>query len=193
MTLPARSISVTPQGEPDGWEIPAGYLRDLGPGGATQLVVSVPAAWLGAVHRQLVAVLGSPLGFMYRQVVDRRDPKPQGAPPRDFVGLDLPSELLIHALSNFEAFLYHDARSELWARGPLGDQVILDADGLLYVMPDDPAFVDVLRGVGLTEGLEETIRDRDYARHTFHAANDALEDAFVRELRLTEVVHRKGA
>jgi hypothetical protein len=59
-------------------------------------------------------------------------------------------------------------------------------------MPDDPAFEDVLRAAGLSDDLGDTIRDRDYAKHWFHAPNDALEDAWIRELRLTEIAHRKS-
>ncbi|MFM2162374.1 MAG: hypothetical protein RLZZ383_1886 [Pseudomonadota bacterium] len=182
-----KSESVREDGTPDGWSPPAAFLRDVGPGGQTQLVVSVPTPWLGAVHRELVAALAPPLGLLYRQVVDRRDPQPQGAPPRDFVGLEMDPATVGSALLQFEDLLYHDARCELWVRGAMNDQIILDADGLMYLVPDDPAFEDVLRGAGLSDDLGQTIRDRDYAKHWFHAPNDALEDAFLKALRLTEV------
>lgn len=191
LTTP-KSESVDAQGAPDGWPIPAGFLRDLGPGGEAQVVVSVPTAWLGAVHRELVRVLNAPFGLLYRQVVDRRNPGPQGAPPRDFVALELGEAELLSALERYADLVYHDARCEVWVRGSLGDQVILDADGLMYLMPDDPAFEDVLRAAGLSDDLGDTIRDRDYAKHWFHAPNDALEDAWIRELRLTEIAHRKS-
>jgi hypothetical protein len=182
-----KSESVREDGTPDGWSPPAAFLRDIGPAGQTQLVVSVPTAWLGRVHRDLVAALSPPLGVLYRQVVDRRDPQPEGSPPRDFVGLELSHDAVRSALTQFEDLLYHDARCELWVRGAMNDQIILDADGLIYLVPDDPAFEDVLRGAGLSDDLEQTIRDRDYAKHWFHAPNDALEDAFLRTLKLTEV------
>src|SRR5689334_24599834 len=58
----------------------------------TQLVASVGIEHLLPLHVELLGALSPPLGVLYRQVIDRRDPKPQGTPPRDFVGLDLRSE-----------------------------------------------------------------------------------------------------
>lgn len=185
-----KSESVTEQGEPDGWEPVAGFVRDLGPGGQTQLVISVPSRFLLDLHQQLVRVLSTPLGVMYRQVIDRREPKPQGAPPTDFVTLDVPVDTVTDALARFTELLHHDARCELWVRGALGDHVVIDTDGLLYCAPDDPAFRDVLLGNGLIEGVDVTIADRDYVRHWFHAECDALEERLITELNLTRYVAR---
>jgi hypothetical protein len=186
----AKSVSVNEQGDPDGWEPTAGFLRDVSPTGQTQLVVSVPASFLAVVHRELVRSLTPPLGLLYRQVVDRRSPRPQGAPPRDFVALELPPEQVLAACERFGDLLYHDARCELWVRGALGEQVVLDADGVMFCAPDDPVFEDVLRANGLSDDLGQTILDRDYARHSFHGDNDALEDELIRALRLVEVAPR---
>ncbi|MCB9680962.1 MAG: hypothetical protein H6733_05770 [Alphaproteobacteria bacterium] len=185
-----KAQSVTEQGEADGWVPLPGFVRDQGPGGRTQLVVSVPTEHLLAVHVELVRVLGSPLGVLYRQAVDRKDPQPQGAPPRDFVGLDLPADAVIDAVRRFTDLLHHDARCELWIRGSLGDQIILDTDGLLFCQPDDPAFEDVLLSNGLVRDLDATIADRDYVKHLFHASNDEAEAQLVATLGLTQVPHR---
>lgn len=186
----AKSVSVTEQGEPDGWEPTPGFLRDVSPAGETQLIVSLPASHLGQVHRELVGTLSRPLGLLYRQVVDRRSPRPQGAPPRDFVALQLEPEQVIDALTRFASLVYHDARCELWVRGAMGEQVVLDADGVLFCAPDDPVFEDVLRANGLSDDLGQTILDRDYARHSFHSELDPLEGELIAALRLVEVPAR---
>jgi hypothetical protein len=187
----AKAVSVTKDSQPDGWEPTAGFVRDLAPDGQTQLVASVPTRHLLALHVELVRVLSAPLGLMYRQVIDRRDPKPQGTPPRDFVALELSTDAVVDALRRFTDLIHHDARCELWVRGALGDHVVLDTDGLLHCAPDDPAFRDVLLGNGLVEDVDETIADRDYVMHQFHAENDALEDALLADLGLTEYVARR--
>lgn len=188
--LGPKASSVVESGEEDGWTPTPGYVRDMGPGGKAQVVVSVPVTQLAAVHADLVKVLGSPLGVLYRQVVDRQDPQPQGAPPRDFVALDVPADQLLSALTRHGSLLYHDARCELWLRGPMGDQIILDTDGLIFCQPDDPAFEDVFVAHGLSAEVSETIADRDYVKHWFHADNDAVELGLFASLQLTQVAHR---
>jgi hypothetical protein len=105
--------------------------------------------------------------------------------------LDLDTEAVLAALQTHGGLIYHDARSELWIKGAFKEQVVLDADGLIYCYPDDPVFLDVILGHGLPENPGQTIIERDYAKHWFHAENDAEEQAFIRDLRLTEVAHRK--
>lgn len=190
MDLTPKSQSVTQDGEPDGWEPPAGYTREVDHAGGTRVSVSVPTAFLARVHADLVRAMAPPLGFLYRQVVDRQNPKPQGAPPRDWVGLDLPADAVVEALTACAPLVYHDARCEIWVRGALREQVILDADGMIYCYPDDPAFLDVILGHGLEADPPQTILERDYARHWYHAGNDALEGELVRRLRLVEVPSR---
>lgn len=191
VALGARSVSVTEAGEPDGWTPSNGFVRDVGRDGETQIVVSTAPASLHPVHLALVAALDGPLSVLYRQLVDRQAPRPQGSPPRDFVALGVPSERVLAALEAASGLIYHDARSELWIRGRLGDQVVLDADGVIYCQPDDPLFEDLLRAHGVPEGIEQTILDRDYARHTFHAEHDAAEVAFRDALGLVEVAVRR--
>lgn len=186
-----RAESVTEQGAPDGWRPEPGFLRDLGPGGKAQLVVSVPPEHLQRVHLELLGVLGSPLKFLYRQHVDRKEPRPAGAPPRDHVGLDLPASEVLTSLQVHASLIYGDARAEIWVAGALGDEVVLDPDGLIFCRPDDPAFREVLLASGLPEGDSiQTMADRDYVKHWFHADNDAREAALIAELRLTEVAPR---
>ena len=185
-----RATSVSKSGEPDGWEIPAGWRAELGPEGETRLVVSVPNADLGLIHQDLIKAMAAPLGLLYRQEIDRASPRPEGSPPRDFVGLEVPVERLLQSLSACDKLIYHDARANVWVRGALGEQLILDADGLLYCYPDDPAFRDVLSAHGLPEELEETITARDYVKHWFYADNDDLEARLIQELNLTEMAAR---
>ncbi|MBW1878297.1 MAG: hypothetical protein JRJ84_08050 [Deltaproteobacteria bacterium] len=187
-----KASSVRQDGEPDDFCIGSGFWGERDPGGTTRLVVSVPPERLGALHQVLVGALQAPLGLLYRQVVDRRNPRPQGAPPRDQVALELPTERVLAVLQRYAPLVYHDARGEYWLRGALGEQIVLDGDGLLFCYPDDPAFRDVLEAAGLAEGKLETLQDRDYVKHCFHAECDALEDRMVSELGLTEVVPRKG-
>lgn len=185
-----KAESVLEDGTGDGWLPTPGFVRDLGPGGRTQLVVSVPHTALDAVHTALIQALSTPLSVLYRQVVDRLDPKPQGHPPRDFVALDLGPERVVAAVRAHAPLLHGDARCEVWVRGALGDQVILDTDGLLFCQPDDPAFTDVLLGLGLVADVDETLADRDYVKHWFRGECDALEASFLDALGLTEVAHR---
>lgn len=188
----AKSVSVTEEGVPDGWVPEPGFLREMDPQGSTRLVVSVPVGHLLRVHKELAACLAPPVSVLYRQVVDRQDPKPQGAPPRDFVALELSQGTVLEALERYTDLLHHDARCELWLRGAMHEQLVLDADGMLFCYPDDPTYEDVLLGNGLSPDVGQTIVDRDYAKHWFHAENDALEAAFIANLGLTEVAYRKS-
>ena len=131
--------------------------------------------------------MGNRVGVLYRQFVDRRNPGPNNAPPTDYVGLDLARDTVVEVLAETENLIYHDARCELWLRGEMGDQIILDRDGLIYCYPDDPAFRDVLASFDLPEGEIEVLLERDYVRHVYHAENDALEDAFKETLGLVRI------
>ena len=183
-TRPPRAVSVTQAGEPDGFEIVAGYHAEVDFSGTTRLMLSVPTAFLERVHRDLVKQLDPPLGLLYRQKVDRRSPRPEGAPPVDFVSLELRPQRVLDALAACAGLVYHDARAEIWVRGRGGEQVILDPDGVLFCYPDDPSFRDVARMYGLSDGKVETLLERDYVRHHFDAANDALEDRLIEILGL---------
>lgn len=192
MSVPPKAVSVTMDGELDGWMPEPGYYGEMDPRGPTRIVVSVPVEDLPRIHEALIRVLQPSLGFLYRQKVDRRDPKPQSAPPRDFVGLELTADAVLQALTDAATLAYHDARHEMWIRGGLAEQVVLDEDGILYCYPDDPAFRDALDGEGIPEAQLQNLSERDYVKHWFHAECDTQEDALIAALGLQEVPHRRG-
>jgi hypothetical protein len=188
-----KASSCLETGELDGWVVEPAFSGEVTPDGSTRLVATVPPERLQAVHVALLAVLGEPLSVLYRQKVDRRDPKPQGHPWRDFVALELSSAQVLDAFAKSPTLLYRDARHETWVRGRMEDQVVLDQDGAIYCYPDDPAFRDALTACGLEESTTlKTLEDRDYVRHWFHAAADEEEDALLGALGLTEVPVRRG-
>ena len=191
-----KAQSVKVDGSDDDWQVEAGWRAESDPGGSTRLVVAVPTVDLLRVHEALVRRLSVPLGVLYRQKVDRRAVAQgatpvQGAPPRDFVSLELPPGRVLVALQKHSDVIHHDARCEVWVRGKLGDQVVIDSDGMLFAYPDDPAFREVLDAVGLTENEVQTLETRDYVKHWFHGEADAAEDGLIADLHLQEVPHRK--
>lgn len=189
--LPPKAQSVTQQGEPDDFVIKPGWLAEATPTGETRLVVSVPTDALPRVHAALIQAMAQPLGFLYRQEIDRKNPGPQGSPPRDFVGLELEVERVLSALRAASLLVYGDARCEVWIRGALQEQVVLDHDGLLYCYPDDPTFRDALAQAGVPPEDVQTMAERDYVKHWFRAEADPLEERLIAMLRLTEVRSRK--
>jgi hypothetical protein len=192
-TLPGpRASSVTIDGADDGFVPEPGWLSEATPTGDTRLVVSVPAEQLLRVLDALLDALAPPLGVMYRQKVDRRNPRPQTADPHDHVGLDLNRERVRQALHAAPVLVCSDARAELWLRGAHQEQVVLDQDGLVYCYPDDPTFRDVFAALGLPGTDVKTMADRDYVKHWFRAEADAQEDELLASLRLTRVPHRKS-
>lgn len=192
MELRGKAVSVTPDGEEDGFEPALAYHGEMTPKGDTRLVASAPPGEIRRVHEALVKALKPPLNVLYRQKVNRRDPQPQGSPPRDFVALDLPSERVAEALNDAASLIYHDARCEVWIRGSLGEQVILDTDGMVFCYPDDPCFRDALDAAGIPDASFDGMDKRDYVKHWFHQENDSREDALLANLKLQEVPHRRG-
>lgn len=187
-----KASSCAATGELDGWVVAAAYTGELAEDGGTRLCVTAPPGSLQAVHAGLIAALQPPLSVLYRQKVDRRDPKPQGHPGRDFVGLELDPRRVLDAFEAASSLLYRDARCEVWVRGGLQEQVVLDTDGAIYVYPDDPSFRDALDAAGLSESDEVvTLERRDYVRHWFLASADAQEDGLIAALKLTEVPVRR--
>ena len=93
---------------------------------------------------------------------------------------------MIAALDRAALLVYADARCEVWIRGSMNEQLILDQDGLLFCYPDDPTFRDALRRADVPDHDVVTVGDRDYVRHEFRAEADALEAALIAELRLQE-------
>ncbi len=185
MTGPS-AVSVDERGNEDGWAPAPGWRADREPSGPTRLVVSVPPVDLPEIHRRLVRVLDEPLGVLYRQRIDRRRPRPQGAPPRDFVAMNLTSNVVLAAVEASAGVLYHDARCELWVRGRRGDQVVLDADGVLFCYPDDHAFREAVAYLGEPNPELITLGERDYVKHWYHACHDASEDTLLHALSLIE-------
>jgi len=182
-----RATSVTQAGEPDGFEPPLAWAPERTPTGETRLVVSAPPAQLPRIHRALIAALKAPLGVLYRQKVDRREPRPQTAPPVDYLGLELSADKVLRALAACEGVVYGDARAELWLRGDLGEQLVLDQDGLLYLYPDDPSFRDALAAAEVPQSESQTLAERDYVKHWFHADHDEAEADLIARLQLTRV------
>jgi hypothetical protein len=167
-------------------------MSQMTPDGQTRIAVSVPHEQLPAVHAALAHALAPPVSVLYRQKIDRRAPRPQGSPPRDFVAVNLALDPVLAALRDAAVLVYADARCELWMRGGLGEQLVLDEDGLLFAYPDDPAFRDALAEAGVPAVDVDTVADRDFVRHEFRSEADALEDGLIAALRMTEVPHRRG-
>lgn len=192
-----KAVSVLETGEPDGWAPEPGWYPEMTPQGETRITVSVGYERLVDVHRGLVEAMEAPLSVLYRQHLDRPAVEqgkapPQGMPPRDFVGVDLPTGRVVAAFEAAADLIYGDARCDVWVRGARHDQVVLDEDGVLYAYPDDPAFRDALTALGLPEHDVDTMRDRDYVKHWFRAECDAIERQLLTQLGLTEVPHRRG-
>ena len=182
-----KGESVSQEGVPDGFVPQTGYEAQIAPDGETRLLVSVPVERLPEVHLALLGALRPPIAFLYRQKVDRLKPNPDDRTGRDYVALEKTAATVRDAMNAAGTLLWHDARCELWLRDFDGAQVILDQDGVLYAYPDDPSFRDVLEGLGLSEGKPQTMVDRDYVKHWYHAENDAVEAALIQRLGLTEM------
>ena len=190
MELPGpKATSVTQEGADDGFVVSAGWTAEATPTGETRIVASVPIVDLPRVHASLVSALAPPLGFLYRQEVDRKAPRPQGAPPRDRVALELAPGRVLAALERCAPLVYCDARCEIWIRGRMGEQVVLDHDGMLFCYPDDPAFRSALELARVPAVDVETMHERDYVKHWFRAEADPLEDELARLLGLS--AHRR--
>lgn len=185
-----KAESVLATGEPDGWQPEPAYFGEVDPSGDSRLVASVGTDALAATHAALLGALTAPLSLLYRLVIDRRAPRPQGAPPRDFVAVELPSGRVAAALEDHGDAVYHDARAEVWVRDAAHRQVVLDQDGVLYAYPDHPDFRAALAGCGLQERQVETLAGRDYVKHWFHVEADAHEDGIVAALGLSEMPPR---
>ena len=180
---PPKAQAVTVEGLPDARNIPRGYRVQVAPDGGTRLVVSVPSEELPAVHLRLLAALTPPVSVRYVRLTDRRG---RGALPKpeSYVGMDLPPAVVAAALQAAPALVWHDGRHQLWLRGHLGEQVVLDELGVLYAYPDDPGFRDALAGV--PEGTSVGMDGRDYVKVTFLAEADNEEEGLIAALSLRE-------
>lgn len=185
MTRPPKAQSVDKQGQPDGFEPPDAYVPQVLEGGYTRLLVSCRPERLPAVHRDLLAAVQGPWKVLYVQLTDRQ----QGQLPKPVqrVGVDLEPATVLAALSELEDLVWWDGRHQLWVRGALGEQVVLEELGVLYAYPDDPAFRDVCERHGLRlDPRAVTMAERDYVRVSFLPEADRQEARLVWTLGLQE-------
>ena len=183
--LPPKASSVTQDGAPDGFIAPLVYRSEVAPEGMTRLIISAPVERLAAIHHSLVEAVSAPLGAMWLRMTDRAAGKNLGERPERFLAMEITAAQVLEAMRAASTLLYHDGRGQLWIRGALGEQVVIDEMGLLYAYPDDPLYRDALAALGVPEGAAPTLADRDYVRVQFHAAADAEEAAMLRGLGLT--------
>ena len=182
---PVKAYSVTEDGEPDGFEDPLLYAREIGPDGTTRILVSTGPERLQEIHYALIRGMTPPLGVLYVQLVDRVTGRDQNAEPKRWLSLEQPVERVLQAFDEADLLLYRDARAQVWVRGALGEQIILDELGLLYAYPDDPSFVEILEGCQVPQQTVPTLADRDYVRVAFCSEADSQEQALLQALNLS--------
>jgi len=182
--LPPKASSVLQDGSPDGFTPPLNFRSEVAPEGMTRLTVSAPAGRLPALHRALVEAVGGPLGVMWIRLTDRAAGRHLEERPARFLAMEIPAGRALAAIDAAATLLYHDARGQLWIRGALGEQIVIDEMGLLYAYPDDPLFRDALASHGVPEGGAPTMADRDYVRVQFQASADEEERALIEGLGL---------
>ena len=185
MIPPVKAFSVTEDGENDGFENPLLYSQEMGPDGTTRLMVSCGPERLQELHVALLRGLQSPLGVLYVQLVDRVTGQDQNADPKRWLSLEQPVERVVQALDDAKLLLYRDARCQMWIRGALGEQLVLDEFGLIYVYPNDPVFVEILEGCQVPQLAAPTIADRDYVKVAFCSEADSQEQGLLQALNLS--------
>ena len=145
-------------------------------------MVSVPPEELPDLHKDFVQALGPKLGVRYLQLTDRK--RGQLPTPEGRVAMDVDSARVLSAFAGREALVYGDGRHQLWVRGSLGETVILDENGVMFLSPDDPSFRDLLRERGISESQSQTLEKRDYVRVNFLTEADAQEASLWDELNM---------
>ena len=185
MIPPVKAFSVTEDGEPDGFENPLLYAQEIAPDGSTRILVSCGPERLQELHEALIEGLQAPLSVLYVQLVDRVTGVDQNANPKRWLSLEQPKERVLSALRDAALLLYRDARSQVWVRGALGEQLVLDEMGVLYVYPDDLSFRDILDARQVPQTAAPTIADRDYVRVAFCSEADPEEQALLQALNLS--------
>ena len=178
--LPPKASSVTVEGKPDGWVAPRSWRAQQAPDGSTRLVVSVPSHELEATHLALLSPLEAPWSVRYLKLTDRQSgqlPKPE-----TWVRMDVRPDTVRDAMAAARRLIWHDGRHQLWIRGRMGDQVVLDELGVLYAYPDDPAFQAALADLPRSDAVG--MDGRDYVRVELLAEADAEERAFIHALSL---------
>jgi hypothetical protein len=178
--LPPKASSVTRDGQPDGWVAPRSFRAQQAPDGTTRLVISVPSAELAETHLRLLARLEGPWSIRYLRLTDRQ--RGQLAKPENWVRMDVAADTVCAALDASAALVWHDGRHQLWVRGRMGDQVVLDELGVLYCYPDDPAFREALGK--LPQSGAVGMDGRDYVRVELLSEADAEERALMAALSL---------
>jgi hypothetical protein len=131
-----------------------------------------------------VESLKAPLGVLWVQLVDRASGQRQEDDPRRWLTLEQKTEAVLSAMDRSPHLLYGDARGQLWIRGALGEQLVLDELGMVYLYPDDPAFRTALESGGVEQSSAPTMADRDYVRVEFDAAADEEEQALLQDLSM---------
>ena len=183
-STPPKAESVREDGSPDGWRLPRSWRPQVAPDGSTRLVVYVPPAELPDMHLRLLRAMGGPFSIAYTQLTDRAAGRTHPKPIR-WVGLELPTERALAAIRAAGDLVWFDGRHQFWARGPLGEQVILDELGVLYCYPDDPSFRDALDN--LPQSPATGMDGRDYVKVNFRADADAQEAAMIAGLNLQRI------
>lgn len=179
-----KASSVTAEGAPDGFTPPLGWRAEVAPDGTTRLAVSAPPERLAEVHRALAECLDGPLGVLYVQLTDRRAGLTHPS-PRRFLSLELPAARVLETLQRCAALVYSDGRHQLWLRGRMREQLILDELGMIWVYPDDFLFRDRLEALGVPPlGRAQTMAERDYVRVELLPETDAQEEHLLRALTL---------
>lgn len=179
-----KASSVTAEGDADGFPIPLQFRPEVAPDGVTRLKISAGPADLPRVHAALVRAMGEKLGVLYIQLTDRRAGRHLAEKPNRFLAVEIPAAHVIATIEACGDLLYGDGRGQLWVRGPLGEQLILDEMGVIYAYPDDPMYRDVLAAEGVPSATGQSLDERDYVRVEFLASADAQEDKLIRDLRL---------
>ncbi len=181
-----KASSVTADGRADGFQPPLQYSPEASPEGITRLKISAGPADLPRIHRALVAALDPPLSVLYVQLTDRRAGQHLAERPRRFVGLNFTPAQVVGVFSDCEALIYRDGRHQIWVRGSLGDQLILDEMGIIYAYPDDLLFRDVLKAQRVPMGGAQTMEQRDYVRVEFSSQADGEEAHLIAAMGLRE-------
>lgn len=118
----------------------------------------------------------------YLQLTDRK--RGQLPTPEGHVAMDVAAERVVAAVNSRRELIYGDGRHQLWLRGPLGESVILDENGVIFLSPDDPSFRDALLDLDVPESSAGTLEKRDYVRVNFLSAADAQETSLWAELNM---------
>jgi hypothetical protein len=179
--LKPKARSVNQDGSDDGFVPDTFYRADINDVGQTRISVSVPPARLEATHLALAKALDGPVGVLYAQMVDRSAGK-QLPKPKRYLAMEKPIPVVVGVLSSCRTLVYSDARHQIWLRGRMREQLVLDELGMIHCYPDDPSFRDVLASLGIPEGTGKNLDDRDYVQVDFKAAADPEESQLMRSL-----------